>query len=83
MKKTVFVAQVFALIAMLPLVVILQIHHVSPHRSSPFERVDKSKNAIIELPGKTSGELSEEALRSSVEAFLLKTTGKNRFVTTK
>ena len=51
MKKTVFVAQVFALIAMLPLVVILQINHVSPHRSAPFEHVRESKNAIIELPG--------------------------------
>ena len=51
MKKTVFVAQVLALIAMLPLVVILQINHISPHRSAPFEHVRESKNAIIELPG--------------------------------
>ncbi|HTF28066.1 MAG TPA: hypothetical protein VK625_04430 [Flavitalea sp.] len=83
MKKTVFVAQVFALIAMLPLVVILQINHVLPHRSAPFDHVSESKNAIIELPGKTSGELSEEALSLSVEAFLLKTTDKKRFVMTK
>jgi len=74
MKKTVFVAQVFALLAMLPLVVVLQINHVSPQRSAPFEQVDNTENTIIALPAKAASKISEETLTVSLETIPLKTT---------
>jgi hypothetical protein len=73
MKKTVFAAQVFALIAMLPIVVILEMNHVPPQRNMPSGSVNKTINTFTGLPEKTTDKLPGETFSVSLETFLLKT----------
>ena len=65
MKKTMFAAKVFALIAMLPIVVILEFNHGAGDPSknnSPSGVIDKTEKSIIRLPEKTEDKLSDKAL---------------------
>ncbi len=70
MKKTVFAVQVFGLMAMLPMIVILEMNHVPLHRDTLPERVNKIENTVNASPESRKDRLPGEALNSSVETFL-------------
>ena len=71
MKKTVFAAQVFGLIAMLPIVVVLEMNHVSAQKNMPSDSANKIENKAISLPEKDK--LSDGPFSITLETFLLKT----------
>ena len=76
MKKTVFAAQVFALIAMLPIVVILEMNHVSggsSENNAPSGSIKKTENTMIGLPEKAKDKRVSETFSITLETFLLKT----------
>jgi hypothetical protein len=71
MKKTVFAAQVFGLIAMLPMVVILEMNHVPNQQNRPSGKVSTTEKKVISWPEKITGKLCVETL--SLVTFLFKT----------
>lgn len=70
MKKTAFALQVFAMIAMLPLVVILEMNHPPRHQNTSPEII----NTTGTLPVKTASKVSEEISNVSLQTFLFKIT---------
>ncbi|MEO5683209.1 MAG: hypothetical protein ABIQ88_11250 [Chitinophagaceae bacterium] len=73
MKKTVFAAQVFGLIAMLPLLVILEMNHVPKQLNTPSAHGITTENTAVTLPGKVTGQFPGESLSVSLVTLLFKT----------
>lgn len=77
MKKLVFAAQVFGLIAMLPIVVILEMNHVTSGASQinvPSDVIMQTEKSIVDLPGKAKDKWVNEPFSTTLEMLLLKTT---------
>ncbi len=74
MKKLVFAAQVFGLIAMFPIVVILEMNHTtgrSSERNSTSCAKQQSEAISISLPEKEKNKTGNEAFTVTNEIFLL------------
>jgi hypothetical protein len=75
MKKIVFAVQVFGLIAMFPIVVILEMNHTaggSSESNSPSSRIQTTEKTSIRLPENAKEEMENDEFSITLEPFLLK-----------
>ena len=71
MKKIVHATQMFALIAMFPVIVILELNHTTPTSSeidSPSNLIEKKTNGATSLPKNDEKKMAASAFRTSVES---------------
>lgn len=74
MKKIEFAAQVFTLIAMFPIVVVLEMNHAKPgfsKRNSSYRVVQKPAKTNILLHEKVKAKMADEAFPITLEIFIL------------
>lgn len=74
MKKIVFAAEVFGLIAMLPIVMILQLNHiagVSNETNSPSSVMKKKEKTIIHLSEKLKDKIANKSFSITQETIFL------------
>ena len=74
MKKTVFALQVVGLIALLPLLVILEMNHAPLYKNTLSGEPGITENVSTDIPAKATSKLPAEGLIMSMETFLLNTT---------
>jgi len=72
MKKTVFAAQVFGLLAIVPIIVILEMNHVpgSSTETNTSVAKEKTERIITSLPEKQIDKMAHKTFSISFEIFL-------------
>jgi hypothetical protein len=75
MKKIVFAVQVFGLIAMFPIIVVLEMNHIpgsSPENNYPPGVLKKTEKTSTRLPERAKDKMANEVFSIRIETFLLK-----------